>query len=488
MLEEFHARRLDVTGASVEETTTYFHTTAHESLLTARKGASALVFSPSTQLSGSSSSGSHVSDHAPELAPEAQKSMSTSHVLSPREDVSTSPSPASGASLKSPSASYIPVRIVMHSLSPSPKPLTSSSHGSLSTVCSQTSSSGSLSRSGLKSPVPSRLSLLTAILKSKPSHRRPLSPASCPTFSLSSLASSTLTLDQKVKQTPSTPKKSRSSCSLTAGSAEQREHQASEETHKSLHLPFFPKPTPLSQVYPLSPPAPASSSCASANVEKIPGGPLRSSTTLPQLQTEPVSLADAPSVTPGLSSLSSSKGRADGDLRGPEKNRDACTHPSTLLPSALPVHESTVLSSPEKCFHPSPALSDLIDRSKRTCFPQRSGQQQSPPVLPTPPISKAGSASPTSSGLSVLPPESSPTQVLQPRPSSLYPAGGSGTSRTGMPESTASNHSSLVPTASLPASLTRTKELMSPCALSMSTGPENKKPKVFFFWHVACLF
>ncbi|XP_060240715.1 muscular LMNA-interacting protein isoform X11 [Meriones unguiculatus] len=479
VLEEFHTRRLDVTGASVEETAAYFYTTAHESPLSARKGASALVFSPSTQLPGSSSRGSHVADHPRGLASEAQKSMSTSHVLNPREDVRTSPSPASGASPKSPSASYIPVRIVMHSLSPSPKPLTSSSpHGSLSTVCSQTSSSGSLSKSGLKSPVPSRLSLLTAILKSNPSHRRPLSPASCPTFSLSSLASSTLTLDQKVKQTPSTPKKSFSSCSLTAGSAEQREHQAPEETHKSLHLPFFPKPTPFSQMHPLAPPAPASSSCASADVEKMPGGSLRSSATLPQLQTETVSLADVPSVAPGLSSLSSSKGGTDGDLRGPEKNRDLCIQPSTLLSSAPPVTESTVPSSPEKCFHPSPALSDLIDRSKRTCFPQHSGQQQSLSVRP-PTISSAGSASPTNLALSVLPPESSPTQVLQPRPSSLYPSCGSGAcpSRTGMPENTTSNHSSLVPTPSLPVSLTRTKELMSPCVLSMSTGPENKKPK-----------
>ncbi|XP_060240709.1 muscular LMNA-interacting protein isoform X5 [Meriones unguiculatus] len=481
VLEEFHTRRLDVTGASVEETAAYFYTTAHESPLSARKGASALVFSPSTQLPGSSSRGSHVADHPRGLASEAQKSMSTSHVLNPREDVRTSPSPASGASPKSPSASYIPVRIVMHSLSPSPKPLTSSSpHGSLSTVCSQTSSSGSLSKSGLKSPVPSRLSLLTAILKSNPSHRRPLSPASCPTFSLSSLASSTLTLDQKVKQTPSTPKKSFSSCSLTAGSAEQREHQAPEETHKSLHLPFFPKPTPFSQMHPLAPPAPASSSCASADVEKMPGGSLRSSATLPQLQTETVSLADVPSVAPGLSSLSSSKGGTDGDLRGPEKNRDLCIQPSTLLSSAPPVTESTVPSSPEKCFHPSPALSDLIDRSKRTCFPQHSGQQQSLSVRP-PTISSAGSASPTNLALSVLPPESSPTQVLQPRPSSLYPSCGSGAcpSRTGMPENTTSNHSSLVPTPSLPVSLTRTKELMSPCVLSMSTGPENKKPKQY---------
>uniref|UniRef100_A0A8C6I9M2 Muscular LMNA-interacting protein n=1 Tax=Mus spicilegus TaxID=10103 RepID=A0A8C6I9M2_MUSSI len=477
VLREFHTRRLDVTGASEEETTTYFHTTAHDSPLSAWKGASTLVFSPSAQLSGSSLCGSNVTDHTRGLASEAQKKMSTSNVLNPKEDVRTCPAPASGASLTSPSASYIPVRIVMHSLSPSPKPLTSSSHGSLSTVCSQMSSSGSLSKSGLKSPVPSRLSLLTAILKSNPSHQRPLSPASCPTFSLNSLASSTLTLDQKVKQTPPTPKKSLSSGSLTTGSTEQ-EHQASAASYQPCHLPFFSKTTPLSQAQPLSPLALASSSCASMDIEKIPGSTLRSNTTSPQPQTDTFSLADVPSVTPVLSPLSSSKGRKDGDSRTPEKNRNICTQPSTLA-STPPVDESSALSSSGKGFHPSPALSDLIDRSKRACSQQHPGQRPSPSALPTPPVSRAGSASHPHLGCSILPLESSLTQTLQPSPSALRPSCGSATcpSRTQMPENTASNHSSRVSTPSLPVSLTRTKELFSPCALSMSAGPENKKPK-----------
>ncbi|XP_037066826.1 muscular LMNA-interacting protein isoform X15 [Peromyscus leucopus] len=479
--EEFHTRRLDAAGASVEESATYFHTTAHESPLSAWRGASSLLFPPSTQLPGSGSCGSNVAAHTPGLASEAQKKMSTSHVLDPREDLKTSPSPASGASLKSPSASYIPVRIVMHSLSPSPKPLTSSSYGSLSTVCSRMSSSGNLSKSGLKSPVPSRLSLLTAILKSNPSHQRPLSPASCPTFSLNSLASSTLTLDQKVKQTSPTPKKSLSSCSLTAGSTEQGEHQASSETHPPCHLPFFSKATPLSQMYPLSPLAPDSSSYASTNIEKIPRGTPRNSPTLSQLQTDTSGFADVPPVTPGSSPLSSSEGRQDGNLRSPEKNRNTCTHPFPSLSSASPVNESTALSSLEKRFHPSPALSDLIDRSKRACSQQHPGRGLSPSVPSDPPTSHASSACHPNLGLSILPPESSLTRVLQPSPSELHLSYGSGTcpSRTGLPESIISNHSSLVPTPSLPVSLTRTKELISPCALSMSTDSENKKPKQY---------
>ncbi|XP_075821305.1 muscular LMNA-interacting protein isoform X7 [Microtus pennsylvanicus] len=478
VLEEFHTRRLDVTGASVEETATYFHTTAHDSPLSAWRDASSLVFSPSTQLPGSSSCGSNVADHTPGLASEAQKKTSTSHVLNPREDLRTSPSSASGASLKSPSASYIPVRIVMHSLSPSPRPLTPSPHGSLSTVSSRMSSTGNLSKSGLKSSVPSRLSLLTAILKSNPSHQRPLSPASCPTFSLNSLASSTLTLDQKVKQSSPTPKKSLSSCSLTAGSTEQEEHKASAETHQSYHLPFFSKSPPLSQLYPLSPAAPDSSIYASRNVEKTPQGTPRSRTTLPRLQRDTFGFADVPSIPSSLSPLSSLEGRQDGDLRGPERSRNIRKHPSTFLSSASPANENTALSSLEKCFHPSPVLSELIDRSQRACSQQLAGQELRPSVLPAPPVSRAGSMPRANLGLSILPPESSLTQGLQPSPSGLHPSCGSG-ARTGTPESTMSTHSSLVPTPSLPVSLTRTKELSTPCALSMSTDPENKKPKQY---------
>lgn len=482
MLEEFHTRRLDATGASVEETTTYFHTTAGDSPLSAWRDASSLVFSPSTQLPGSSLCGSNVADHTRGLASEAQKKASTSHVLNPREDLRISPSSASGASLKSPSASYIPVRIVMHSLSPSPKPLISSSHDSLSTVSSRMSSTGNLSKSGLKSSVPSRLSLLTAILKSNPSHQRPLSPASCPTFSLNSLASSTLTLDQKVKQSSSTPKKSLSSCSLTAGSTEQ-EHQVPAETRQSYHLPFFSKSPPLSQLYPLSPSAPDSSIYASRNVEKTPQGTLRSSTTLPQLQSDTFGFADVPSVTSSLSPLSSLEGRQDGDLRGPERSRNICKYPSSFLASTSPANESTTLSSLEKCFHPSPVLSELIDRSQRACSQQLAGQELRPSVLPAPPVSRAGSTPHANLGLSILPPESSLTQGLQPSPSVLHPSCGSGAcpSRTGTPESTVSSHNPLVSTSSLPVSLTRTKELITPCSLSLSTDPENKKPKVFSF-------
>ncbi|XP_014638085.1 PREDICTED: muscular LMNA-interacting protein isoform X2 [Ceratotherium simum simum] len=485
VLEEIHTRRLDVSGAVVEETTTYFQTSAHSSPYFASKGTSSTLQVPhSTQLSGSNLSSPSATDQKPGLTSEVPKKTTlTSHVLSPRESPRTSsPSPSSGASLTSNSASYIPVRIVTHSLSPSPKPFTSSFQGSSSTICSQASSSGNLSKSGVKSPVPSRLSLLTAILKSNPSHQRPISPASCPTFSLNSLASSTLTLDQKVKQTPPTPKKSLSSCSLRAGSPEGREHHVSELSQQSLHLPSFTKSAPLSQAPSLSPTKHVGSSLVSLNVEKTPSPTsLKSSPPLSLLQTGTWSPAGLPPVPPSLSPLSW-KGKQDPDLRGPEKLRNIYTHPSKSASSTLssPTNQRSTLSSPEKSFHPSPALSNLINRSKGAS-PQLSGSGQKPSAAAPAPVSSPSSASLPKFGSPPPPPAKLPSPKLQLSPSALHPNCGRGTlpSRLGKSESSISDHRSSVSTPSPPISLTRTEELISPCSLSMSTGPETKTPKQY---------
>uniref|UniRef100_A0A2K5IQJ8 Muscular LMNA interacting protein n=1 Tax=Colobus angolensis palliatus TaxID=336983 RepID=A0A2K5IQJ8_COLAP len=487
VLEEFHSRRLDVSGAVVEESATYFQTTAHSTPFSASKGTSStLLFPHSTQLSGSNLPRSTAADPKPGLTSEVLKKTSlTSHVLSRGESPRTSsPPPSSSASLKSNSALYIPVRIVTHSLSPSPKPFTSSFHGSSSTICSQMSSSGNLSKSGVKSPVPSRLALLTAILKSNPSHQRPFSPASCPTFSVNSPASSLLTLDQKAKQTPPTPKKSLSSCSLRAESPDQGERQVSELTQQSFHLPVFTKSTPLSQAPSLSPTKQPSSSLASMNVERTPSPTLKNNTMLSLLQTSASSSVGLPPVPPS-SSLSSLKSKQDGDLRSSENPRSIHTYPSTLASSALsslspPINQRAMFSSSEKCYHPSPALSSLINRSKRASS-QLSGQELSPSALPSLPISSASSASLPNLRSSSLPRANLPTLVPQLSPSALHPHCGSGTlpSRLGKSESSTPNHRSPVSTPSLPISLTRTEELISPCALSMSTGPENKKSKQY---------
>ncbi|XP_037699325.1 muscular LMNA-interacting protein [Choloepus didactylus] len=486
VLEEFHTRRLDGSGGFVEETASYFQTSTHSSPSFASKGTSSMLQFP--QLSGSNLSSPSAAVQKPGLTPEVlKKTTLTSHVLSPRESLRTSsPSPASGASLKSNSASYIPVRIVTHSLSPSPKAFTSSFHGSSSTICSQMSSSGNLSKSGVKCLVPSRLSLLTAILKSKPSHQRPFSPASCPTFSLNSLTSSTLTLDQKVKQTPPTPKKSLSSCSLRAGSPDRGEYQVSELTQQSLHLPFFKKSTPLSQAPSISPTKHVSSNLVSLNVEKTPSPTsLKSNTALSPLQPNMLSSAALPPVPLSSSHLSSLKARQDTDLRPPEKPRRLDPHPSTIASSTLssvssPINQRATLSSPEKCFHPSPALSNLINRSERA-LPQLSGQGKNPSTPPSPPILSASSAPLPSQGSSSLPHSNLSTQELQLSPSALLPNFGSRTlpSRPGKSESTTSNYRSSVSTPPPLISLTRTKEPISPCTLFMSTGPENKKLKQY---------
>uniref|UniRef100_A0A8C9NB49 Muscular LMNA interacting protein n=1 Tax=Serinus canaria TaxID=9135 RepID=A0A8C9NB49_SERCA len=146
--------------------------------------------------------------------------------------------------------SPLPVHIITHSLSPSPKPLSPPSlYGSSSTICSinepctQTLSRGTLAKSGVKSPLPTRLTLLTAILRSGSSQRRPLSPASCPTFSPSSLSSSTLTIDQKFKTTPPTPKKSLSSPPVRPDSPSKEDYWLSGWA-QHLSLPSKSHPTP----------------------------------------------------------------------------------------------------------------------------------------------------------------------------------------------------------------------------------------------------
>ncbi|KAF6364881.1 muscular LMNA interacting protein [Rhinolophus ferrumequinum] len=489
VLEEFHTRRLDVSGALVEERATYFQTSAHSSPFSAPKGTfSTLQFPHSTQSPGSKLSSPSAADQKPGLTSELLKNTTslTSPVLNPGESLRTSsPSRSFSASLKSNPASYIPVRIVMHSLSPSPKPFTSSFQGSSSTICSQASSSGNLSKSGVKSAVPSRLSFLTALLKSDPSHQRPFSPASCPTFSLNSLASSTLTLDQKVKETSPTPKKSLSSCSLRAGSPEQRQqHQVSDHSRQSFHLPFFTQSAPLSQAPSPSPTEHVSSSLVSLNVEKTPSPTsLKSYPTLSQLQTNTSSPARRPPIPPSFSSFSW-KGKRDADLRGPEKPQSIYTYPSTSasspLSSAFPTNHRATLSSPEKCFCPSPALSTLINRSQKASA-QLSGQGQNPAAPTSASVSSASSASLPKLGLSPLPHANLPAQAFQLSPSALHPNCGGGTlpSRLGRSESSVSDHRPSVSTPSPPISLTRTKEPISPCALPMSAGPENKKPKQY---------
>ncbi|XP_021103277.1 muscular LMNA-interacting protein isoform X2 [Heterocephalus glaber] len=414
----------------------------------------------------------------PGPASEAQKQTppGASRALGPQEGPGAPRSPASEGRGRD-AASYIPVRIVTHALSPSPKPLAAPFRGA-SPVCSQRSSSQSLSRSGLKSPVPSRLSLLTAILKSNPSHQRPVSPASCPTFSLNSLASSTSTLDQKAKQTSPTPRKSLSSCSLRAGSPEQEGPRA-----PALGLA---RPAPLSQVPPRSPATLASSSPASLSVEKPPSPTLRIGAPCSQPHSGASGAATLPPGPAGSCPLSASKGKQDADFRLGEKPRNIYTHPSALAsaPLSSPIHQSATLSSPEKYFYPSPALSHLIERSRKASS-QLSSQRPSrsaPSPLPRSSSSSNGSAASFPSlESSLLSSADPPSRTLPHSPAALSPRCGRNTlpARMGKPESTKPSCRSPVSAPTPPISLTRTKDLVSPFALSLATSPENKKPKQY---------
>ncbi|XP_045150812.1 muscular LMNA-interacting protein isoform X3 [Echinops telfairi] len=487
VLEELHTRRLDDgSGVLMEETATYFQTTAHSLPSLASKGISSpLSFPPSTQLPGSDLSRPRAADQ--KWMPEALKktTLLTSQVLGARGSlIPSSPSPSSDTSPKRNPASYIPVRIITHSLSPSPKPFTSSLHGSSSTLCSQISSSGNLTKLGGKPPVPSRLSLLTAILKSTPSHQRPFSPASCPTFSLNSLASSTLTLDQKVKETPPTPKKSLSSCCLSTGT-EQGGHQVSESTQQSFQLPIFTKSTPLSLTPSLSPIKPTRGSPILSRAEKtLSPTSLKSNAAPSLLPTDLLSSAKRFPAPPSASPLSPSKSKEDANIRDLEVPRPH-THPSTPASTA-----SSSLSSPttrratqysaEKSFQPSPALSNMINRSK-SAESQLFGPLQKPAASSAPPISSSSSASLPNLGSLPLPPANLPGQALQLSSSAVHPICGGRTlpSRPGSSQSTVSGHTLWVATPSPPISFPRTKELISPCALSMPTDPEKRKPKQY---------
>ncbi|XP_044278036.1 muscular LMNA-interacting protein isoform X2 [Varanus komodoensis] len=191
----------------------------------------------------------------------SKDSRPSSQVLSSADALqSASPQAHSPLPSKRPGSwSVAPVCITTHVLSPSPKPLSSPLHGSSSTLhsinshCSQRSSSGNLLTSGNKSPLPTRLSLLTAILKSGSSPKRPFSPASCPaTFSPNSLGSSMLTIDQKFT-TPPTPKKSGSNVLTRSDSPSQNEHCLSVFSNVPNHIALQSKSSPTRRCRSVSP-------------------------------------------------------------------------------------------------------------------------------------------------------------------------------------------------------------------------------------------
>ncbi|XP_023778249.1 muscular LMNA-interacting protein isoform X3 [Cyanistes caeruleus] len=294
-------------------------------------------------------------------------------------------SPSSSKSLDA--LSPLPVHIVTHSLSPTPKPLSPPSlYGSSSTICSinepctQTLSRGSSAKSRVKSPLPTRLTLLTAILRSGSSQRRPLSPASCPTFSPSSLSSSTLAIDQKFKTTPPTPKKSVSSPPIRPDSPSKEDYWLSGWA-QHLPLPSKPHTTPRARslspkkhppIQSLSPDCRNSLSSAVFSHRSVTSPDLPSSLPPPCV---PAPSSSAYPTSPSPEGLEYSASRS----RAPQKSQRVHTYSPIFTCQSYPLLSSTSLSgalSPtiKKLSSPSPSLLHSPSRSK-SVSPQTSVQE-----------------------------------------------------------------------------------------------------------------
>ncbi|KFO31284.1 Muscular LMNA-interacting protein [Fukomys damarensis] len=177
-----------------------------------------------------------------------------------------------------------------------------------------------------------------------------------------------------------------------------------------------------------------------------------------------------------------SKGKRDADLGRGEEPGDIDMHPSPAsAPWASPINQSATLSSPGRSYCPSPALSHLIERSRKAA-PHFSGQRPSPPAAP--PLPRPRSSGSAASLLRLEPlflsPANPPIPTLPPSPAALRPRCARNTlpARMGTPESTRSSCKPPVSAPAPPISLTRTKDLVSPSALSVATGPESK-PKQY---------
>uniref|UniRef100_A0A672VDL8 Muscular LMNA interacting protein n=1 Tax=Strigops habroptila TaxID=2489341 RepID=A0A672VDL8_STRHB len=335
---------------------------------------------PATGFSEQDSSLYFQSASAPHSSPPpTSKTSSSASAKSP----SPSPRPPHLADIQVSSAQYlspssskrlnalspVPVHIITHSLCPSPKPLSPPSlYGSSSTICSinepftPMSSRGNLVKSGARSPLPTRLTLLTAILRSGSSQRRPVSPVSCPTFSPSPLSPSTLAIDQKSKTTFPTPKKSVSSSPIRPDLPSGEEYWLSGWAQ---HQPLPSKPHPTPQSGSLSPKSHVPGRTLSLDSQSPLSSPIffhRKSVASPGLQsTLPPPCAPAPpSLAHPISPSPEGWQYAASESRAPQKS-----HLSGVFSPTLEKHSS-----------PSPSLLHPASRSKSNS-PQTSVQEMS---------------------------------------------------------------------------------------------------------------
>ncbi|XP_068792518.1 muscular LMNA-interacting protein [Struthio camelus] len=390
-LEDSHNNWQSPAGSSKQDSSLYFKSTFHSpppSMSNISSSASNSCYSSSWLYDSLQTPNLHTPGYVYKTAEFTTSSVpakgpSPSPGLPCSAEIQASPAqPLSPSSSKKLNAlSPIPVHIVTQPLCPSPKPLSppslygsSSTIGSVSEPCTQMSSRGNAAKSGIKSPLPTRLTLLTAILRSGSSQQRPLSPASCPTFSPSSLGSSTFTIDQKFKTTPPTPKKYVSSPSIGPDSPNREEFWPSGFAR---HMPLSSQPHPTPQAGLLSPKthlpvrtfSPESLSSLSSSISSH-----RKSVASPHLQpTLPASAI--PPRAPIYSCLSHSPSPPEGmhyplsRSRGPQRSQRVHTYSPIFTCQSYPLLSSPSQSgmvSPtlEKHSSPSPSLSHSTSRSR----------------------------------------------------------------------------------------------------------------------------
>ncbi|KAM9616249.1 muscular LMNA-interacting protein isoform 8-T8 [Morphnus guianensis] len=391
--------------------------------------------------------------------------------------------------------SPVPVHIITHSLSPSPKPLSPPSlYGSSSTIysinepCTQMSSRGNLAKSGVRSPLPTRLTLLTAILRSGSSQQRPLSPASCPTFSPSSLGSSTLTIDQKSKTTPPTPRKSVSSPPIRPDSPSREEYWLSGWAQ---HLPLPSKPHPTPQTRSLSPKKHLPVRMLSPDSQNPLSSPVSShrksvsslglqSTLPPPCVPAPSSLAHPISPSPeGL-------WYADSRSCVPQKSQTVHTYSPIFTCRSYPLLSSTSLSgifSPTLEKHSSPSTSLLYSESRSKSDSSQTSVQETSASSTTPlSVSKQWSLSQPHSTPPVPQTGNINSHPLQLN-SSLVRTNYRSNSSSPRPEQSATSPvlkcRSPVSDKSRGTLPSRPRELTSPQSFSLPPDHENIKPKQY---------
>ncbi|XP_067150701.1 LOW QUALITY PROTEIN: muscular LMNA-interacting protein [Apteryx mantelli] len=507
-LEDSHKNWQSPTGSSKQDSSLYFQSTFH---------------SPPSSVSNISSCASNSCYSSSPLYNNLQTpSLHTPGCVYKTAEFTTSsvpaksPSPSSGlpcsaeiqaspAQPLSPSSSkrlnalcHIPVHIVTHSLSPSPKPLSPPSlYGSSSTIGSVSESYAQMSyrenpaKSGIKPPLPTRLTLLTAILRSGSSQQRPLSPASCPTFSPNSLGSSTLAIDQKFETTPPTPKKYVSSPSIGLDSPSREGCWLSGFAR---HMPLTSQPHPTPRARSPSPKKHLSLRTLSPESLSPLSSPIashRKSVASPWLKPA-LPTSAMPPHAPIHSSLSHPPSPPEemhyplSRSRGPQRSQRVHTYSPifTCQSYALlssPSQSGMVSPTLEKHSSPSPSLSHSTSRSKSDSS-HKSNQELSA-SSPTPSnVSKQASTS--------QPDTTSPTpqtynihsQPLQPNSSSMHTNYRSNY-YSPRPEQSAT---SLVLKCRSPVSdkspctlLSRPRELTSPQSFSPPPDHENIKPKQY---------